>query len=1445
MGFFGGETISTVDPKIGSFRVQSSIYGLVIPIIYGKVRLAANLIWFSDFKAIAHTETQGGKGGGGYSHTKFTYYCALMLGICEGPVADICRLWRGKDVYALPMPSGGWDPEESPIPGLVLTPDMRRIVDKGTILGKVTTSACKFFYGTYPQAVWDHLISHTYKKGGHTFLKHAGQDICYPGLCMVASSNYLLESGANLPNHNFEIQSLITFAGVIATIPKEPHTIGGTIKDVTEYYVVPSSPYQITVVHSEANFCSDVAVIDISDPGNPVSFTKVGGSPGQGQYSVDSGGTFTFNSLDAGRPVSIEYKYADDPNPRIAVLRQKYFAADKGVTLDDTARTPFIRITGGNPAPMEYDLEGHPTIPTPTHLWNFRNNYKDESQYEPLQLTPFGTGNAFGPDSLGREKDALVLNGSGYASWDTYRESLHNLGESWSILVEFKASNFTPGGTTVYVLGGYYRVIIYYIPTDDTLKAIIFSNGVWIYLPSFPSPANGTNYQIILTAGGGLACWYINGVKVGGDIALDSIDPAGTILKFALGASHIGAYRLSGSIYRGAVWKGTKLTAAQVTDICNKWDDFIGGTYLFNKIDSGKKVLISYDHQVANDANPKDIITDLLTNIHYGVGFPEDRITGLSDYSNYCVANGLLLSPALTEQKPAQEWLAYLLHLTNSAVIWSEGKLKVIPYGDTEAHGYGVTYTPNLTPFYDLDDNDFVCEKDEDPIKITRSAPADAVNHVRLEYYNRRKDYNVAIAEAKDQAAIEMYGLCSGDVIEAHAVCEPPIARKVAQLFLQRGLYVRNDYEFRIGWRYCLLEPMDLVTITDVKLGLDKTPVRILEIEEDDEGTLTVKAEEFPLGIAEVTLYPDQDHLGYQEFYNQPPEPCNNPVIIEVPYQLFENIGDSAAGVIQPEVWVAVSGQPDTPGDEEVAWAGVDVYASFDDETYDYLGRIEGGSRHGSLAAALSLPALGIGGAPVADEVNTLQVDLSLSRGQIYSVSEAAAARIRPSLCYVDGEFLAYRTATLTAQYKYSLTHLWRWAWAWEKKTSDPDGQVHPIGSKFARLDMNLVKLRYSPEAIGRTIYFKLLPFNQYGGGQPGLADVDPYTYKLRGLALREPLPDVETFREVFRDKAYHLTWAAVTDYFLPVEYEIRKGDDWDSGHIVARVKETQLVVKGAGFYWIKAKSAVSGLPVAYSANAVGLNIEASAIVDNVVEEWDEKACGWCIEGADLMVVDPEGNLQLDGVMPFQNIAHVELEPDILHPGGVAPLGSLFIEVCRSTIFGSDKKCFCFPEYKVEARLYPGLVEEAPDFAALPDLNPANLNQYIKVDIRLGVFNQISGYREFDFISAYYMGSSFAPLIYAQSFNKHVTPVITKMKWTVDMPDIVDKGINISIPAAGLSISFTKIFQIAPAVQVTILAAQAGDYAVITNATATGFTVQILNGQVGVARTINWLAQGY
>ncbi|MBV8735912.1 MAG: hypothetical protein JO007_01380, partial [Alphaproteobacteria bacterium] len=85
------------------------------------------------------------------------------------------------------------------------------------------------------------------------------------------------------------------------------------------------------------------------------------------------------------------------------------------------------------------------------------------------------------------------------------------------------------------------------------------------------------------------------------------------------------------------------------------------------------------------DANPANIIIDLLTNSRYGAEFPPANLDisgSLADYANYCNAVGFMLAPIYDSQQAASQMLAEIAAVTNSAVVWSGDLLKIIPYGD-------------------------------------------------------------------------------------------------------------------------------------------------------------------------------------------------------------------------------------------------------------------------------------------------------------------------------------------------------------------------------------------------------------------------------------------------------------------------------------------------------------------------------------------------------------------------------------------------------------------------------------------------------------------------------------------------------------------------------------------------------------------------------------------
>lgn len=465
------------------------------------------------------------------------------------------------------------------------------------------------------------------------------------------------------------------------------------------------------------------------------------------------------------------------------------------------------------------------------------------------------------------------------------------------------------------------------------------------------------------------------------------------------------------------------------------------------------------------DCDPKDVLTALLTSTQYGAGFPSAMLGSMTGFSDYCVSAGLFISPALTEQKAANEWISSITDVLNVAPVAADGVLQFVPYGDAAQSGNGRTWTPDLTPAYDLTDDDFLDKAQ--PVLVRPKPKTDAFNSVSVEFVNRAADYNLSVVESKDQGDIELYGLRKDSMLQAHFVCDAAIAARIAQTRLQRKLYVRNEYEFRLGWRYVRLMPMSIVTLTDDGLGLDRYPVRIISITEAADGELTVVAEEMPIGSASPATYSAQSGAGYVANQNVAPGPVNAPLIFEPPLALTGGAN---------QLWAAVSGGAD--------WGGCNVWASLDGATYQRVGQVLGRARYGTLNASVAAP----GADP--DITNSVVVNLN-SDEQMLTASQADVDAF-VSLCWMDGEMFAYRDAALVTARRYALGYLHRGLYG-------TSAAAHVSGAQFARIDQAIFKYASATIKVGATVHLKFTSFNAYGLAEENLADVTAYSYGVVG----------------------------------------------------------------------------------------------------------------------------------------------------------------------------------------------------------------------------------------------------------------------------------------------------------------------------------------------------------
>lgn len=625
--------------------------------------------------------------------------------------------------------------------------------------------------------------------------------------------------------------------------------------------------------------------------------------------------------------------------------------------------------------------------------------------------------------------------------------------------------------------------------------------------------------------------------------------------------------------------------------------------------------IVSTGHQAIYDADPAQIIFDLLTNRVHGLGqqptlshgwidpsyagsYLADYFTGANSLSAYCRASEILISPVYDAAMPAATILEDLAALCDVGLVWSGGRLKIIPYGDQAVTSTftGVTYDPTvpsanpggayLGAVADLGPDDFLGVPS---VMITRKRATDIPNTVQVEFLNRENAYAPEVAEAKDAAGIETG---SGVIRNApprsmHAICTQALGRATAQRVLQREITQRATYQFTLDWRWMLLEAMDVVTLNDPGTGLVLYPVRLTSVEETANGDFVCDATDLPVGTRTALTYASQAAAGRAVDYNEPAGALREPVLWEAPFT-----AEDGRVVLQ----VAASGADN--------WGGAGVWLSEDGAEYVRVATITAPSIHGRLLAAL----------PVGDATdNTNLADVLLEGAATVSGVGIVRARALQSALYVGRgnvyEIAAFANATFMGtdfgRARYRLGGpLIRGAYQTAIAAHMVNDNVAVVRTAAAVL--------LEPRLIGRTVYLKLQSQNVYGSGQPDLAILDPIEWKVSGVGLLYPPAAITGLREAYQDTHLALVWDPIVDP-RGVQYEIRRGAIWGTATMVSRVTEPRFQLTGGGTYWIAARVVVEtgrGTEVVYGP-PLETTFDGAVLVANVIVSSDQAAAQW------------------------------------------------------------------------------------------------------------------------------------------------------------------------------------------------------------------------------------------
>ena len=1020
-GFFSwlyGGTKTAEPTAASALNIQSSSQGYPIPILYGKTKVSANLTWYGDFTAIRHEQEVGGKGGG-TTLVSYTYTTGVTLGQCEGKVHGYGAAWTGA--------------------------------------GKTTVQDLGFteFYGDSNQAAWNYLNS-----------AHPEAALNYKNFAYLANATFDLGTSPNLPVLWFEVNGATPFKRYYSdvdwcTYNPEAQEFWGYIAEYTD--PPPTPPPIGTIV---INRWSGINASKLTDISLTSYFTNavVVDQWAAAQYDYSENCIWAHAFCQHSNTVEETVLYKLNPITVEEISHFHWHTPNQFNTFNpNNAHTSTRGYNNGGGGFYGWHYTGTQYARVATFC---------EMDKVTFALTPF-TYVGLTPPLTGHDYSWLDANGFGWCTSTTgvYPTSISMLLKfdfsartitnvrTFTALTDFEAKGIDVARNNLIVTSSHFsqsRLGIFSLDSMTFGAELVPQLGTYDYgdLGSYDSYRDwfwstgyNDNHHIVITA------YALSTNTEVFSLDLGSESDGSLYYPFILSTDSTYPY----------VW---------LLDSNNPYGGFPNALTRINPNDIG------------GDADPADVIQDFLTNSRYGAGFPSASLDTASlmnspnSYANYTQAQNIGFSVLLSQQAPARETLANWLAVTNTAVFWSEGKLKFKPFGDVALSYGGIDYVPDNIVEYNLGDSDFIVSGDEDPIIISRPDSLDCYNTYQLKVLDKNNEYNYAVVESQDLASVYSIGIRLAPAVEASFISTPEIGRLCVELMKNRGLYVRNHFTFKLAWEYVLLEPMDIVTLTQSDMGLNQLPVRILSITEDADGILEFEAEEYLQAVQYAYDYNTQVSEATQSSGYTPPTDTFTPVIFEPPYSLIKNVG--------AQVWVAAGGAAGT-------WGGCQVWVSIDGEnTYSYVGSITGGSPIGVLTA--TLPTY-VGANP--DDTNTLSVNLTTSGSlQSYSTEDAQAFR---SLSYVDGELLSFRDAYQVGDGLYDAYSLYRGAYG----TTVAE---HLAATQFARLDSNVLRYTFPTTfTSGQQIYVKLPAFNVIGNAVQGLDIVAGYPYTITNVGNHVP----------------------------------------------------------------------------------------------------------------------------------------------------------------------------------------------------------------------------------------------------------------------------------------------------------------------------------------------------
>jgi hypothetical protein len=408
------------------------------------------------------------------------------------------------------------------------------------------------------------------------------------------------------------------------------------------------------------------------------------------------------------------------------------------------------------------------------------------------------------------------------------------------------------------------------------------------------------------------------------------------------------------------------------------------------------------------------------------------------------------------------------------------------------------------------------------------------------------------------------------------------------------------------------------------------------------------------------------------------------------------------------------------------------------------------------------------------------------------------------------------------------------------KLSTDTDYIIHGQGKGLTQRILNVVD--------GSLYNVRVKAFNTLGVGST-------YTSASRTIigGIASPA-DVEDFSCNIIGSDAHLSWTQIPDLDLAY-YQIRystqtSGASWANSvslvEKVARPATSITVPARVGSYLIKAVDKSGNL----SANETIIATNISTIGNfNAVATQTESPT---FSGTKFQTLVSDGTLRLDSSELFDSATgNFDSAPSFFDSG----ITSFDLYSSGNYVFASPIDIGAVYTSRVTASitqtsdnaddLFDARTGNFDDASSSFDGDtPANCNAHIEIALS----NDNTTYTSFrNFVVGDYTARYYKFRVVLTSFDLSSTPVISALSVSIDMPDRIFSGNDITSGTGTYNVVFTNPFYSnSYAVGITAQGLNTGDFFTISNKTVNGFNVAFKNSSnTGVTKTFDYLAKGY